>query len=136
MHEGINLSQTPDLLQLQQRLHQQLASGENIPKKATTSVEAQVSQLRKAAQGKVVLITLDDMWDSSHEAAFECVDLNGSKLMVTTRIKGVLLQGTEIELELLGMQESVALLAAVAQLDSDTVPPVCLEIAHLKFLIH
>ena len=30
--------------------------------------------------------------------------------------------------ELLGVQESVALLAAVAQLDSDLVPPVCLEI--------
>lgn len=63
----------------------------------------------------------------------------------TTRIRNVLSEGTEIELgrssrvavicdsflyfaELLGVQESVALLAAVAQLDSDLVPPVCLEI--------
>ena len=57
-HVGINLSQTPDLLRLQQRLFQQLSGDEDIPSKLTKSVEMQISQLRKAAHGKVVLVIL------------------------------------------------------------------------------
>ena len=111
--------------------------------------------------------------DSRHEQPFDCLDQKtASKLLVTTRIKNVLSEGTEIELggcvlavvsivsfvfcfyflhfcfvffsfsfclcvfsELLGVQESVALLATVAQLDSDLVPPVCLEIGG-RFCLH
>jgi hypothetical protein len=43
-----------------------------------------------------------------------------------------LLQGAaEVELELLGLQESVELLAGVACLDGAEISPVCLEIAQL-----
>ena len=63
---------------------------------------------------------------------FACVDPeNSSKMLLTTRIKGLIAKGTEIELELLGLQASVELLANVAELDDDQVPPVCLEIAQL-----
>jgi len=55
---------------------------------------------------------------------------------VTTRIKNVLSsRGVEVELELLGLQESVELLSGVAELDVDFVPPICLEIAQLVFTI-
>ena len=40
-------------------------------------------------------------------------------------------KAAEVELELLGLQESVEMLAAVAQLDAADVSPVCLEIAQL-----
>ena len=50
---------------------------------------------------------------------------------VTTRIKGMLQEATEVQLELLGLQESVELLAGVAEIDAASIPPVCLEIAQL-----
>jgi hypothetical protein len=56
---------------------------------------------------------------------------NNSKTLLTTRIKGLISKGTEVELELLGLQASVELLASVAELDDDQVPPICLEIAQL-----
>ena len=43
----------------------------------------------------------------------------------------MLQQATEVELSLLALQESVELLAAVAELDTAQIPPVCLEIAQL-----
>lgn len=47
------------------------------------------------------------------------------------RIKGILDKGTEVTLELLGLQESVDLIVAVAELDDGSVPPQLLEIAAL-----
>ena len=47
----------------------------------------------------------------------------------------VALKGCEVVLELLGMKESVELLAAVACIDADQTPPCCLEIAQLVLLI-
>ena len=40
-------------------------------------------------------------------------------------------KAAEVELELLGLQEAVEMLAAVAQFDAADVSPVCLEIAQL-----
>ena len=45
--------------------------------------------------------------------------------------QGILERGAEVELSLLGLQESVALLTAVAEIDADQTPPCCLEIARL-----
>ena len=44
------------------------------------------------------------------------------------RIKGILDKGTEVELELLSVRESVELLSAVAQLDTTEVSPCLIEI--------
>ena len=97
------------------------------------------------------------MWSSEHQQYFDAIDTDNtpSKLLVTTRIKNLLSsRGVEVELELLGLQgtssmclqrytrtcmidtrsgcaESVELLAGVAELDVDQVPPMCLEIAQL-----
>ena len=72
------------------------------------------------------------MWDTEHERPFSCIDPGtASKLLCTTRIKGIMPKGIEVELELLGVRESVELLAAVAEIDADQTPPCCLEIAQL-----
>ena len=72
------------------------------------------------------------MWASEHESAFACIDTDtASRLLVTSRIKGLLPQATEVELSLLALQESVELLAAVAELDTAQIPQVCPEIAQL-----
>ena len=86
------------------------------------------------------------MWSREHAEPFDCIDDNGSKLLVTTRfaaasmqlcvrlciilfrIKGILDKGFEVELELLSVRESVELLSAVAQLDTDEVSPCMIEI--------
>ena len=94
---------------------------------------------------------IDDIWDSQDELGFACIDIDtASRLIVTTRIKGILQEATEVELELvislhstflkckcnffdskLGLQESVELLAGVAEIDTTALPPECLEIAQL-----
>ena len=93
---------------------------------------------------------LIDMWNAEHERPFSCIDLTTpSKFLCTTRIKGIIPKGLEVELELLGVKgiyrrhigvflswcvmilESVELLAAVAMIDGDQTPPCCLEIAQL-----
>jgi hypothetical protein len=80
----------------------------------------------------VLLVVLDDVWDSSHEASFACIDIDtASRQLITTRIKGLLQGAAEVELDLLGLQESVELLAGVACLDGAEISPACLEIAQL-----
>ena len=54
-----------------------------------------------------------------------------SRLLVTTRIKGILSSATEIALDLLSITESVELLAGVAELDASQMPPQLLQIAQL-----
>ena len=57
----------------------------------------------------------ESRWDSSHLVAFDIIDTTTSpKLLVTTRIKQLMAKAEEVELELLGLQEAVAMLAAVA----------------------
>ena len=53
---------------------------------------------------------------------------------MTTRIKGILSDGNEVQLELLGLQEAVELLAGVAEINASQIPPVCLEIAQLWYI--
>jgi hypothetical protein len=72
------------------------------------------------------------MWQPEHEAPFACIDNDTpSRLLVTTRIKTLLRGSTEIELALLGLQESVELLAGIAELQNESIPPECLQIAQL-----
>jgi hypothetical protein len=147
------MSQKPDLLQLQKRLYQQIHVGNQKMPQNADSVQSQLTELARLCVGRVVLICLDDMvrflfldlgtyslttllcchqWDSSHEQCFACIDTKtASRLLVTTRIKGMLQDATEVELELLGLQESVELLSGVAELDDGQSPPALLEIAQL-----
>lgn len=74
----------------------------------------------------------DDVWAIEFAKPFACVDPeNNSKTLFSTRIKGLIPKGTEVEVELLGLQTPVELLANVAEPDDAQVPPVCLEIAQL-----
>ena len=57
----VNLSQTPNLVALQQHLYEQL-TGKKIPAQETGSVRLQVNALKRAAAGKVALVVCDDMY--------------------------------------------------------------------------
>ena len=51
--------------------------------------------------------------------------------VICFRIKGIMDKGFEVQLELLSVKESVELLSAAAQLDTNEVPPCMIEIAQL-----
>ena len=62
---------------------QQLTDDDEMPEKATKSMEAQASQLKKIAAKRLILVVLDDMWDAEHERPFSCIDpATASKLLV------------------------------------------------------
>ena len=98
----IGMSQQPDLLQLQRVLYHQLhPENEEMPKRDL--VESQLTELSKLCSKRVLLVCIDDCWDSSHEASFACIDTDTtSRQLITTRIKGLLQGAAEVELELLG----------------------------------
>ena len=95
-------------MQLQARLHEMLTKGEEIPAKAAKSVERQLEELIKAAEGQVVLLVLDgeycdaginagddpctrclfsDMWSREHAKPFDCVDpKTESKFLVRQKV--------------------------------------------------
>ena len=55
----INMSQEPDLLQLQQLAYSQLTGGDSLPQKSRETTKTQLMQLEKKAKGRVVLLVLD-----------------------------------------------------------------------------
>ena len=61
----INMSQEPDLLQLQQFAYSQLTGGSSVPQKSRESNQTQLMQLEKKAKGRVVLLVLDGMYLAS-----------------------------------------------------------------------
>ena len=126
----VNLNQAPQLLVPQKHLYGQLLEGQSMPKKTASEVTAQRMQLQKAAKHRNVLVVLDDLWDISHSesacvaviapashadthslkkgAAFDCIDdTTRSKLLISTRIKHLLPNSTEVGLTLLSLAESV-----------------------------
>ena len=55
----LNMSQKPDLMQLQQRLYSQLSDNKTMPSQVAESVEGQLTELARTCAKHVVLITLD-----------------------------------------------------------------------------
>ena len=60
----LNLSQQPEIMPLQARLYEQLSGGDEVPAKATKSVERMVEELRQVAATKLVLVVLDGGYPS------------------------------------------------------------------------
>ena len=58
----LNLSQQPEIMQLQTHLYKQMhEDNDKIPDKATDTVEDQLRELRKVAAKRLILIVLDGM---------------------------------------------------------------------------
>jgi hypothetical protein len=124
-------NQSPNLLALQQRCYFQLIGG-HIPKKSQHSVEEQHSCLSKSLLSKKVLIVIDDVWDKQHAKCFNVIDSStSSKLLVSTRISGLLKSSIEIQLALMTNVEAIDLLAHGAGLDSGELPAAMLEVVGL-----
>jgi hypothetical protein len=106
----VSVGQAPDIMELQRSLFEQLA-GEPMLRKDGATPADQLSHLQGACKGKRWLVVLDDVWDRAHEKLLNCVDdKSPSKLLVTTRIRGLLAGCDELSLNLMTPQESVDLL--------------------------
>ena len=130
-------------MDLQQQGYHQLTQ-QSLPQSSRETTETQLAELKKGAAGRTVLLVLDgewclssplliflflrficvsDMWESAHEKAFACIDeKTPSRLLVTTRIKGMLSQSTQVELELLSITESVELVWLLYRTASVVIP--------------
>ena len=102
-------------MELQRVLFRQL-TGENMSVKEGATVETQLADLQTACVGKCVLVVLDDIWEKEQEAMLSCIDPSTtSKLLVTTRIRGLLQHADELSLNLMAQNEAVDLLLRTGQ---------------------
>ena len=110
-----SLGQDPDKRELQSSIHFQI-TGQELPEAARTDREV-MAALQNATKGSKVLLVLDDVWDASHERALNCIDPEtDSRLLVTTRIRGLLNNSAEVELGVLPRDEALELLQGYADI--------------------
>ena len=104
----VSIGQEPDIRELQESLYEQIA-GSVIPPDAKTP-SLVFKALRDASKGCNMLLVLDDAWDAQTEKSLSCIDLdNSSRLLVTTRIRGLLKNSAEVELGVLPKEEALKL---------------------------
>ena len=96
----VSVGQEPDIRELQESIHGQMLC-EAIPSSATT-LELVQKTLRDAAKRAKTLLVLDDVWDPKHEKPLNCIDPdNASRIVVTTRIRGLLKNVAEVDVGVL-----------------------------------
>ena len=111
----VSVGQTPVILEMQRTLFDQL-TGDGMKVKAGATAASQLEDLQAACVGKCWLVVLDDVWEKDHEQMLNCIDpASRSKLLVTTRIRGLLQGCEELSLNLMGSDESVDLLLRTGQ---------------------
>ena len=116
----VSVGQEPDIRELQDSIHHQL-SKQHFAETVKSDADA-FTALRDAAKSSKVLLVLDDVWDPKHEKPLNCIDPNtASRLLVTTRIRGLLKISTEVDVGILSQAESLKLLIASAEMEESDV---------------
>jgi hypothetical protein len=114
----ISVGQAPAIMEMQRSLFFQLTQ-ERLLAKAGDTAETLLHDLQEACKGKHWLVVLDDVWDKVHEKVLNCVDQDSaSRLLVTTRIRGLLQGCDEVSLNLLSPSESIDLLLRAGEIDN------------------
>ena len=115
------LGQTPVISKLQNLCHMQCAGKEL---SSELSSEEKKEALQQATKGKRVLLCLDDLWEEEHELELNFVDVNaGSKVLISTRMKGLLDGGHQVEVGLPSPSDSARMLLRAADADSASAQP-------------
>ena len=92
-------------------------TGQELPESAKTDRDV-MGALKDAATSTNVLLVLDDVWDPNHEKALNFIDpTNDSKLLVTTRIRGLMKNSTEVEMGVLPQDDALKLLLTSAEME-------------------
>ena len=109
------LGQTPVIAKLQNLCHMQCTGKELSPE---LSSEEKKQALQQAMAGTRVLLCLDDLWEEDHEAELNFADVGaGSKVLISTRLKGLLAGGHQIEVGLPSASDSARMLLSAADAD-------------------
>ena len=121
----IALGQTPDLRGLQQGLVKALSQGDAYFENVHQSRDA----LKELLFSKAVLLILDDLWDKAHVDAFDVLGPR-CRMVVTTRDASLLttLGGMRHEVQVLGDQEALSLMARWAQQPREQLPDIATEV--------
>jgi hypothetical protein len=113
----VSVGQTPAVMEMQRMLFRQLTE-DGMVVKGDATTESQLKELQAACESKRWLVVLDDVWDRAHEKQLNCIDPSSpSKLLVTTRIRGLVQGCDEVSLNLLTASESVDLFLRTGQVE-------------------
>ena len=116
----VSVGQEPDIRELQNSIHFQLTES-FLPEDKSHETEI-MQALRNAAKGLKVLLVLDDVWDPKHEKPLNFIDGDtASRLLVTTRIRGLLKNAGEIAVGVLPPEAALTLLIASAEMTRDDI---------------
>ena len=116
----VSVGQEPDIRELQDSMHHQLTE-QHFQDSVKTDADA-MTALRNAAKTSNILLVLDDVWDPKHEKPLNCIDPdNASRLLVTTRIRGLLKHASEVDVGVLSAEEALKLLVASAEMTDEDI---------------
>jgi|MDSY01.2.fsa_nt_gb hypothetical protein len=116
----VSLGQEPDIQELSDSIHHQLTK-QHFADDVKSDAD-RLTALRDAAKSKDVLLVLDDVWDPTHEKPLNCINSdNASRLLVTTRIRGLLKNSAEVDVGVLSEGEALKLLISSAEMDEGDV---------------
>jgi hypothetical protein len=102
---------------LQNLCHMQCTGKELSPE---LSSEEKQQALQQAMVGKRVLLCLDDLWEEHHESELNFVDVSaGSKVLISTRVKGLLVGAHQVEVGLPSARDSARMLLSAAGVGED-----------------
>jgi hypothetical protein len=118
------LGQNPVIEKLQRSCFRQLTGKELAADFSTSSMDDQAETMRLAFKKRLVLLVLDDLWELEHEAALAFVDPEtDSRVLISTRVRGLLAGASAVELQAPSVAESVAILLAAAEYPAQQQPP-------------
>ena len=128
----VNIGMESTLFQLQSLILEQLTGfplGEG-----DVDTKTNTKRLRKATREAIgsILLVLDDLWLDEQEQALNCIHPeNGSKVLITTRIRDVVPMAHTVDLSLMSKQAAASLLMRSARMDeaAATPPPAAFEIS-------
>ena len=116
----VSVGQEPDIRELQDSIHHQLTR-RHFQDDIKNEADA-LTAIRDAARGCKILLVLDDVWDPKHEKPLNCIDSdNTSRLIVTTRIRGLLRNAAEVSVGVLSPEEALKLLLASAEISEEDI---------------
>jgi hypothetical protein len=115
------LGQIPVISKLQNLCHMQ-CTGKELS--AELSSDEKQQALQQAMSGKRVLLCLDDLWEAEHELELNFVDESvGSKVLISTRMNGLLDGGHQLEVGLPSPADSARMLLSAASVDKHSREP-------------
>ena len=115
------LGQTPMISKLQNLLFMQ-CMGTELSRELSSDEKKEA--LQQAMLGKRVLLCLDDLWEDVHEAELNFADVSaGSKVLISTRMQGLLAGGHQIEVGLPSPSDSARMLLSAADVEDHSREP-------------